>query len=90
MSSEALALVVKRAIIAGEIANGVTPDEAAGMAKRFAGHSLRSGFATSAPMNDAPDHLIQRQLRHKKFDTTSGYIQAAELHRKNAAGMAGL
>jgi len=85
-----VALVIKRAIVAGEIANGATADEATATAKRFAGHSLRSGLATSAAANDAPGHLIQRQLRHAKFDTTAGYIQQAELHRKNAAGMAGL
>jgi hypothetical protein len=44
----------------------------------------RAGF------NGTPGHLIQRQLRHKKFDTTVGYIQEAELLKKNAAGMAGL
>ncbi|WP_295844932.1 hypothetical protein [Tardiphaga sp.] len=41
------------------------------------------------PVNDAPGHLIQQQLRHKKFDTTSGYIQSAVLHKRNAADMAG-
>ncbi|HEY5505202.1 MAG TPA: hypothetical protein VIK28_08590 [Sedimentisphaerales bacterium] len=49
-----------------------------------------AGLATSAAANDAPGYLIQRQLRHAKFDTTSRYIRAGELHRKNAAGMAGL
>jgi hypothetical protein len=46
--------------------------------------------AIFAALNDTPSHLIQRQLRHKKFDSTAGHIQAAELHRKNAAGMASL
>jgi hypothetical protein len=41
-------------------------------------------------VNDVAGHLIQKQLRHKKFDTTSGYIQAADLHRKNAAAGVGL
>lgn len=85
-----VAIVVKRSIVAGAIAKGASEVDAIATAARFAGHSLRSGLATSAAANDAPGHLIQRQLRHKKFDTTSGYIQAAELHRKNAAGMAGL
>ena len=88
MCDHAVALIVKRSIVAGQIASGSTPDEAAAAAKRFAGHSLRSGLATSAAANDAPGHLIQQQLRHK--NTTSGYIQTAQLHRRNAAGMAGL
>ena len=59
-------------------------------AARFAGHSLRSGLATSASANDAPGQAIQRQLRHKKFDTTMNYIRVGQLFKKNAAGMAGL
>ena len=90
LCDHAVALIVKRAIVVGEIANGASEPDAIITAKRFAGHSLRAGLATSAAAHDAPGHLIQRQLRHKKFDTTSSYIQAAELHRKNAAGMAGL
>ncbi len=90
LCDHSIAYVIKRAIVAGELTSGASADEAAATAKRFAGHSLRSGLATSAAANDAPGHLIQRQLRHAKFDTTAGYIQTAELHRKNAAGMAGL
>lgn len=90
LCDHSVALIIKRAIVAGEIANGATEDEAKAIAAKFAGHSLRSGLATSAATNKAPGHLIQRQLRHAKFDTTAGYIQAAELHTDNAAGMAGL
>jgi integrase len=90
LCDHAVALIVKRSIVAGEMASGASAFNAVVTARRFAGHSLRSGLATSAAANDAAPHLIQRQLRHKKFDTTSGYIQAADLHRKNAAGMAGL
>ena len=64
-------------------------EEAETAAARFAGHSLRSGLATSASANDAPGQAIQRQLRHKKFDTTMKYIRSGQLY-KNAAGMAGL
>lgn len=90
LCDHAVALIVKRSIVAGAMARGATESDALTTAKRFAGHSLRSGLATSAAANDAPGHLIQQQLRHKKFDTTSGYIQNAMLHRRNAAGMAGL
>jgi integrase len=80
ISDKAVALIVKSTVVAGEIANGATEAEAT--ATRFAGHSLRSGLATSAALNDVNGHLIQRQLRHAKFDTTSGYIQAADMYRK--------
>jgi integrase len=90
LCDHSVAFIIKRGIVAGEIGAGASEEEAAATAQRFAGHSLRSGLATSAAANDAPGHLIQRQLRHKKFDTTVGYIQDAELLRKNAAAMVGL
>ena len=68
----------------------MSEDEARALAAAYAGHSLRSGLATSAAANDAPGHAIQRQLRHKRFDTTSGYIRSGQLFKQNPAGMAGL
>jgi integrase len=90
LSGAAVALIVKRAIVAASIANGMTPAEAVGHAQRFSGHSLRSGLATSAAANDAPGHAIRRQLRHRKFDTTAGYIRTGRLFKQSAATMAGL
>ena len=89
LSNHSIALVIKRALMAGEIANGASAAEAM-TASKFAGHSLRAGLATSAAFNDTADHLIQAQLRHKKLDTTMKYIRAGELFKKNAAGMVGL
>jgi site-specific recombinase XerD len=90
ISGKAVATIVKRAVVAGEISGGATVAEATATSAGFAGHSLRAGLATSAAANDAPGHAIQRQLRHKRFDTTQGYIRGGELFKKNAAGMAGL
>jgi integrase len=90
LCDHSVAFIIKRAIVAGELGNGASKEEALATARRFAGHSLRSGLATSAAANDTPGHLIQRQLRHKKFDTTVGYIQDAELLKKNAAATVGL
>jgi hypothetical protein len=39
----------------------------------FSEHSLSTGDATSAAQNDAPGHAIQRQLRHKSFNTMAGW-----------------
>jgi hypothetical protein len=41
-----------------------------------------AGLATSVVANDAPGHAIQRQLRHKRFDTTQGYIRGGKLFKK--------
>jgi len=34
--------------------------------------------------------MIQPQLRHRSFNTTTGYIRTGRLFEQNAAGMAGL
>lgn len=90
ITDKAVALIVKRAVEAAALADGLSPAEASARAAKVAGHSLRSGLATSAAANDAPGHAIQRQLRHRKFDTTAGYIREGQMFKQNAAGMAGL
>ena len=56
----------------------------------FAGHSLRSGLATTAAEQDVDGAVIQRHLRHAKFDTTAKYIRSADRFTRNAAGKVGL
>ena len=90
VTDRAVARIVQRTVEAAALAEGHSPEEARQLAATYAGHSLRSGLATSAAANDAPGHAIQRQLRHKRFDTTSGYIRSGQLFRQNPAGMAGL
>ncbi|ONF46476.1 tyrosine-type recombinase/integrase [Methylobacterium radiotolerans] len=90
LTGQSVATIVKGAVEAAALADGDTPRQAAKRAEAYAGHSLRSGLATSAAANDAPGHAIQRQLRHRKFDTTAGYIRSGQLFRQNPAGMAGL
>ncbi|KMO39298.1 hypothetical protein VQ02_10175 [Methylobacterium variabile] len=90
ITDHAVARILQRAVVAHALAEGHTPEEATRIAAAYAGHSLRSGLATSAAVNDAPGHAIQRQLRHKRFDTTSGYIRSGQLFKQNPAGMAGL
>jgi integrase len=44
----------------------------------FAGHSLRRGLATSAHRDGVDLVRIQRALRHKRAETTTGYIEEAD------------
>lgn len=46
--------------------------------KVFAGHSLRSGFATSAADAGASLQKLSQHLGHAKLDTTLGYVQVAD------------
>jgi site-specific recombinase XerD len=90
LSDKGVARIVKRTVKAGALAQGHTEKAAERVAARYAGHSLRSGLATSAAMGGAAGHQIQKHLRHKRYDTTAGYIRAASLFKDNAAGAAGL
>jgi integrase len=90
ITDHSVARIVKRAVAAAARADGMTAPEAAALAARFSGHSLRRGLATSAAANDAPGHAIQRHLRHRNFNQTAEYIADGRLFRNNAAGFAGL
>jgi integrase len=50
----------------------------------FAGHSLRSGFITSADEYDAPLEKTAAHAGHAKLDTTRGYIQVNDAFRNHA------
>lgn len=58
--------------------------------ERVAGHSLRSGHATTAAQAGAAEDTIQRQLRHKKADTTRGYIRRATVFDGSSSAALGL
>lgn len=51
----------------------------------FGGHSLRSGFATTAILNKVPEHLIMAQGCWKKSDTMKKYIRETNRWSNNAS-----
>lgn len=57
--------------------------------KRFAGHSLRAGLATSAAQAGVSRHAIQKQTGHKS-NVVDRYIRDGDLFRENAAAKVGL
>jgi len=50
----------------------------------FSGHSLRSGFLTSAARRGASIFKMMDVSRHKSVDTLRGYVRDAELFRDHA------
>ena len=52
--------------------------------KLFAGHSLRSGFPTSAAARGASIFKMADQSRHKSMDTLRGYVRDAEIFKRHA------
>jgi site-specific recombinase XerD len=51
---------------------------------QFAGHSLRSGFLTSAAESGASVFKMMEVSRHAWVDTLRGYVRRADLFRKHA------
>jgi site-specific recombinase XerD len=79
LSGGAVAQVVKRA---AERA-GLDPTQ-------YAGHSLRSGFATSAAAAGASERSIMRQTGHRSLPVLRRYIRDGSLWCDNAATLVGL
>lgn len=59
-------------------------------ASDFAGHSLRSGLATSAAMAGASERAIMNQTGHKSVNMVRRYIRDGSLFRENAVAVVGL
>jgi site-specific recombinase XerD len=53
-------------------------------ATTFSGHSLRSGFLTSAAANGASIFKMMDVSRHKSVDTLRGYVRDAEMFKDHA------
>jgi integrase len=51
----------------------------------FSGHSLRSGFCTSASHAGVDAHALMRQTGHTSIKSVIGYIQEADVFRANPA-----
>jgi hypothetical protein len=50
----------------------------------FAGHSLCSGFLTSAAARGASIFKMADQSRHKSMDTLRGYVRDADIFKRHA------
>ncbi len=79
LSGAAVAQIVKKYV------------EAVGLdASHFAGHSLRSGLATSAASAGASERSIMNQTGHRSTAMVRRYIRGGSLFRENAAAVVGL
>ena len=52
--------------------------------KNFSGHSLRSGFATSAAESGVEERTIMAMTGHKSTEMVRRYIKEANLFKNNA------
>lgn len=79
LSGNAVALIIKRRVAAA----GLDPAQ-------FAGHSARSGFATSAARAGMPEFRIAEQTRHASLEVLRRYVRAGRLFDTNFAAEIGL
>lgn len=78
LSPRAVALVIKRRLSEDRDAT------------KFAGHSLRAGFVTSAAMGGANLKAIMKQTGHRSLEMVLRYTRDASLFRGNAVSSTGL
>ncbi len=57
---------------------------------RFSGHSLRSGFATSAAASGATEASIAAQTGHRSMEVLRRYVRHGTVFTGSAAGQLGL
>ena len=79
LSAQGIARVVQRAAARA----GLDPAQ-------FAGHSLRSGFATEAAAQGASERAIMRQTGHRSLEMVRRYIRDGDRYRDNASTYLGL
>jgi site-specific recombinase XerD len=79
LSGRDVARIVKRAAVAAGLD-----------ATHYAGHSLRSGLATSAAAAGVAERDIMRQTGHRSVEMVRRYIRAGELFTRSAAASVGL
>jgi integrase len=74
---------------------GLADDSSARIVKRYvqrvgldpasySGHSLRSGFLTSAAASGASIWKLSEVCRHKSLDTLRGYVRRVDLFKDHA------
>tara|TARA_X000000950_G_scaffold112267_1_gene141369 strand:- start:129 stop:1085 length:957 start_codon:yes stop_codon:yes gene_type:complete len=73
LSDQSVALIIKNYLISAGIDS-----------KEYSGHSLRSGFATSAAEAGAEERSIMAITGHKSSDMVRRYIKEANLFKNNA------
>jgi len=83
LTGQSIALVVKAAVT-------LLGDETRFPVARYAGHSLRAGFATQAAAVGVPLDRIMRQTRHHSVAIALRYIREADIWTNNASAALGL
>jgi integrase len=83
LTAHSVSRIVKKAMRDLARRRGKSMAEAKDMVRRFSGHSLRAGYATSAAAADVPALRIQQHTRHKSADMVSRYVRESDKWSKS-------
>jgi integrase len=83
LTAHSVSRIVKKAMRDLARRRGKTMAEAKEMVRRFSGHSLRAGYATSAAAADVPALRIQQHTRHKSADMVARYVRESDKWSKS-------
>jgi integrase len=75
LTAHSVSRIVKKAMRDLARRRGKSMAEARDLVRRFSGHSLRAGYATSAAAADVPALRIQQHTRHKSADMVARYVR---------------
>jgi integrase len=78
LTAHSVSRIVKKAMRDLARRRGKSMAEAKDMVRRFSGHSLRAGYATSAAAADVPALRIQQHTRHKSADLVARYVRESD------------
>ena len=83
LTDRSVSRLVKTRVQAYAEASGKSKADAAALAERFSGHSLRAGYATAAGAADVPSYRIQQHTRHKTAEMVARYVREADKWTKS-------
>jgi integrase len=83
LTAHSVSRIIKKAMRDLARRRGKTLEEAKDLVRRFSGHSLRAGYATSAAAADVPALRIQQHTRHKSADMVARYVRESDKWSKS-------
>ena len=83
LTAHSVSRIVKKAMRDLARRRGKSMAEAKDLVRRFSGHSLRAGYATSAAAADVPALRIQQHTRHKSADMVARYVRESDKWSKS-------
>jgi integrase len=83
LTDRSVARIIKARVSLLARMRGFSEQQAAEIAAKCSGHSLRAGYATAAAQADLPTHRIMQHTRHKSAEMVNRYIRESDKWTKS-------